>query len=438
MAQAFLPPGFRFHPTDEELIVYYLKRKVMGKPFRFIAISDVDLYKFSPWDLPDKSLLRNKDLEWYFFCPRDKKYANGSRANRSTEIGYWKTTGKDRTIVHDSHVVGMKKSLIFHTGKPPKGDRTDWVMYEYRLTDKRLAASGVAQDAYVICKIFKKSGMGPKIGEQYGAPFNEEDWEDDANFEETLAAFPFLPCEQPTGQPCHNNAMASVAEPVPMPVDPAAMVEPAPVSAAITAVLEPVPPSLAAESVAVHSGATGTGSYEELLLSNGPPFCMPQRGTAVPTTPELDGIQLDELAQLFLDSPYHPRNVSGQLAPQWHSPAAANFNESAFDETNGIYNELADLTAEVSNYGNGLGRLGSTGAPTSNSNVEQPFLSELGSQHYVELNDIVYGEEMDNFFLDYCDPAPSPEMDIDAFFSMGPNTSETPHSAPTSDSLPHV
>lgn len=52
MSQAMLPPGFRFHPTDEELILYYLKRKVMGKRFQFMPISEVELYKFAPWDLP--------------------------------------------------------------------------------------------------------------------------------------------------------------------------------------------------------------------------------------------------------------------------------------------------------------------------------------------------------------------------------------------------
>ena len=46
-----LAPGFRFHPTDEELVIYYLKRKVAGKSFRFDAISDVDIYKSEPWDL---------------------------------------------------------------------------------------------------------------------------------------------------------------------------------------------------------------------------------------------------------------------------------------------------------------------------------------------------------------------------------------------------
>lgn len=49
---SMLGPGFRFHPTDEELVQYYLRRKVSGKGFRFDAISDVDVYKTEPWDLP--------------------------------------------------------------------------------------------------------------------------------------------------------------------------------------------------------------------------------------------------------------------------------------------------------------------------------------------------------------------------------------------------
>lgn len=47
-----LAPGFRFHPTDEELVIYYLRRKICGKPFRYDAISDVEVYKVEPWDLP--------------------------------------------------------------------------------------------------------------------------------------------------------------------------------------------------------------------------------------------------------------------------------------------------------------------------------------------------------------------------------------------------
>jgi len=47
-----LPPGFRFHPTDEELIVYYLCNQATSKPCPASIIPEVDLYKFDPWELP--------------------------------------------------------------------------------------------------------------------------------------------------------------------------------------------------------------------------------------------------------------------------------------------------------------------------------------------------------------------------------------------------
>jgi hypothetical protein len=97
--------------------------------------------------LSDKSYLQNGDLEWYFFCPIEKKYGSGGRLNRATEIGFWKATGKDRAVQHKNQTVGMIKTLIFHTGKAPRGDRTDWVMHEYRLEDKDLADRGIVQVA---------------------------------------------------------------------------------------------------------------------------------------------------------------------------------------------------------------------------------------------------------------------------------------------------
>lgn len=65
--------------------------------------------------------------------------------NRATEFGYWKTTGKDRSVHYNNEVVGMIKTLIFHRGKAPRGDRTDWVMHEYRIEEKGLTERGVVQ-----------------------------------------------------------------------------------------------------------------------------------------------------------------------------------------------------------------------------------------------------------------------------------------------------
>ncbi|PKA47089.1 NAC transcription factor 29 [Apostasia shenzhenica] len=126
-----LPPGFRFHPTDEELIVFYLRSQAMAQPCPVPIIPEVNIYKFDPWDLPGKSVLR--EGEWYFFTLRDRKYPNGARPNRATTSGYWKATGTDKAIYSNNQYIGLKKALVFYKGRPPKGFKTDWIMHEYRL-----------------------------------------------------------------------------------------------------------------------------------------------------------------------------------------------------------------------------------------------------------------------------------------------------------------
>ncbi|XP_059317542.1 NAC domain containing protein 50-like [Lycium ferocissimum] len=178
-APTSLAPGFRFHPTDEELVRYYLRRKACGKSFRFQAVTEIDVYKSEPWELAEHASLKSRDMEWYFFSPVDKKYCNGSRLNRATGQGYWKATGKDRPVSHKSQRIGMKKTLVFHSGRAPDGKRTNWVMHEYRLADEELEKAGIVQDSFVLCRIFQKSGLGPPTGDRY-APFVEEEWDDDS------------------------------------------------------------------------------------------------------------------------------------------------------------------------------------------------------------------------------------------------------------------
>ncbi|KAL5656646.1 hypothetical protein ACJX0J_035965, partial [Zea mays] len=75
--------------------------------------------------------------EWYFFTPRDRKYPNGSRPNRAAGRGYWKATGADKPIAPKGGggAAGIKKALVFYSGKAPRGFKTDWIMHEYRLAD---------------------------------------------------------------------------------------------------------------------------------------------------------------------------------------------------------------------------------------------------------------------------------------------------------------
>ncbi|KAH8522431.1 hypothetical protein Peur_040944 [Populus x canadensis] len=161
-----LPPGFRFHPTDEELVVQYLKRKVFACPLPASIIPEVDVCKSDPWDLPG-----DLEQERYFFSTREAKYPNGNRSNRATGSGYWKATGIDKQIVTSKghQVVGMKKTLVFYRGKPPHGTRTDWIMHEYRLASTETTACNtlknknstqgpvvVPMENWVLCRIFLK------------------------------------------------------------------------------------------------------------------------------------------------------------------------------------------------------------------------------------------------------------------------------------------
>ncbi|XP_072976691.1 NAC domain-containing protein 2-like isoform X1 [Typha angustifolia] len=162
-----LPPGFRFHPTDEELIMHYLMKRVASLPCPVSIIAEINIYKFDPWDLPAKAMFGDK--EWYFFSPRDRKYPNGVRPNRAAASGYWKATGTDKPIVASkgNENIGVKKALVFYKGKPPKGIKTDWIMHEYRLHEsqishrskpmKRRDSATMRLDDWVLCRIYKKS-----------------------------------------------------------------------------------------------------------------------------------------------------------------------------------------------------------------------------------------------------------------------------------------
>ncbi|XP_020208087.1 NAC domain-containing protein 72 [Cajanus cajan] len=169
LVQLSLPPGFRFFPTDEELLVQYLCRKVAGHHFSLPIIAEVDLYKFDPWVLPGKAVFGEK--EWYFFSPRDRKYPNGSRPNRVAGSGYWKATGTDKVITNEGRKVGIKKALVFYVGKAPKGSKTNWIMHEYRLLDSsRKNNLGTTKlDDWVLCRIYKKNSSAQNVGASLGA-----------------------------------------------------------------------------------------------------------------------------------------------------------------------------------------------------------------------------------------------------------------------------
>ncbi|KAM3291166.1 NAC domain-containing protein [Capsicum chacoense] len=156
-----LPPGFRFYPTDEELVVHFLHRKVALLPCHPDVIPDLDLYPYDPWDLDGKAMAEGN--KWYFYSRRTQ--------SRITENGYWKSLGVDEPIFSSSSDsnIGMKKYYAFYLGEKPEGARTNWVMQEFSLSDsssasassrsssRRKSRSKIDYSGWVICRVYERN-----------------------------------------------------------------------------------------------------------------------------------------------------------------------------------------------------------------------------------------------------------------------------------------
>ncbi|XP_052190506.1 protein FEZ-like isoform X2 [Diospyros lotus] len=214
-------PGFRFHPTDEELVGFYLKRKIQQRPLPIELIKQADIYKYDPWDLP-------REKEWYFYCPRDRKYKNSARPNRVTGAGFWKATGTDRPIYSSdgSKCIGLKKSLVFYRGRASRGIKTDWMMHEFRLpsipetasTKKIIDKNLPPNDSWAICRIFKKTNSMAQrnLSHSWLSPLVESPGLE--IFTQAAHSIGFSPetisCATETGstiQLCNNNDMHQVS-----------------------------------------------------------------------------------------------------------------------------------------------------------------------------------------------------------------------------------
>ncbi|KAL3631181.1 hypothetical protein CASFOL_024165 [Castilleja foliolosa] len=158
-----LPPGFRFHPTDEELIMYYLRYRATSMPCPASIIPEVDIYKFDPWELPTRPSLER--LSGTFSLLEIESTLTGYDPIEQPCPGIGKPcTGTDKSIYSGSKYVGIKKALVFYKGKPPKGIKTNWIMHEYRLTESKSQPykqnGSMRLDDWVLCRIYKKKSLG--------------------------------------------------------------------------------------------------------------------------------------------------------------------------------------------------------------------------------------------------------------------------------------
>ncbi|VVB18012.1 unnamed protein product [Arabis nemorensis] len=133
-----LPPGFRFFPTDEELVVHFLHRKASLLPWKALG----------------------EGRQWYFYSRKTQ--------DRVTSNGYWGSMGIDEPIFTSStrKKVGIKKYLTFYLGD----SQTNWVMQEYSLPDSSSSSSRSSKRSsrasssskpdyskWVICRVYEQN-----------------------------------------------------------------------------------------------------------------------------------------------------------------------------------------------------------------------------------------------------------------------------------------
>ncbi|CAN1171265.1 NAC domain-containing protein 90 [Linum perenne] len=142
MADHYFPPGYRFFPTEEELVSFYLHNQLEGTNQADLhqVIPVVDIYEVNPWHLPSMAgeRCRGDTEQWFYFTPRQEREARGGRPNRTTGSGYWKATGK-----------------------APSGRKTKWKMNEYRAIDGTMSESSrkmQLRHEFSLCRIYVVSG----------------------------------------------------------------------------------------------------------------------------------------------------------------------------------------------------------------------------------------------------------------------------------------
>ncbi|KAJ0084154.1 hypothetical protein Patl1_29545 [Pistacia atlantica] len=143
-----LPPGYRFVPSDAELIGFYLYNRVHNLPFPCDSVLECDLYgilePWQIWEMYEGPKLGKQDL--YFFTPLKKISKKGSKICRRVGSGTWKGEDGETEIKDEiTHMkIGSRKRFRYEN----KGSEhhAGWIMHEYKL---------IGHDEFVVCRIRK-------------------------------------------------------------------------------------------------------------------------------------------------------------------------------------------------------------------------------------------------------------------------------------------
>ncbi|KAI8030767.1 NAC domain containing protein 50 [Camellia lanceoleosa] len=93
--------GYKFIPTDKELILHYLRAKAKGQPLLVEGlVNECNLYDDQEL-LKIFSKMRTKSKLYYYFRELKKKNGKGKRIDRMMGKGMWKGLDRGKPI-HDN------------------------------------------------------------------------------------------------------------------------------------------------------------------------------------------------------------------------------------------------------------------------------------------------------------------------------------------------
>ncbi|CAJ1972706.1 unnamed protein product [Sphenostylis stenocarpa] len=155
-ARDALPPGYRFYPSEEVLLRYYLTKKNENREGGFKGsdlIKELDLYDHDPFELPEVACFPygygGRKKHWFCYTVKETK-----RGSRKVKSGFWLRKGRIRDIRDNggigNAVLGTRSRFVFYVGNSLKNaTKTDWILYEYALVDQILAS-------FVLCRVVNK------------------------------------------------------------------------------------------------------------------------------------------------------------------------------------------------------------------------------------------------------------------------------------------
>ncbi|KAM7280336.1 hypothetical protein ACFE04_007470 [Oxalis oulophora] len=124
--------------TYEGICLFLEKIMSSGSSLPDNVVNDFNPYSSDPKNLPDGF--------WFFIRSEDKKTVN--------EHGSWQTNGEACEVFSNDSVIGWMTILDFYQGQLPHQQKTDWIMQDFRITQKRLSQNTEAKEADSLCRLF--------------------------------------------------------------------------------------------------------------------------------------------------------------------------------------------------------------------------------------------------------------------------------------------